>query len=96
MTYLVNREKPSTTYYVLHELSLRPNGGGSYGGSPHFRMWVPWRDESYKGQPGLDTIFEIAGESGEDSVNINPFGLGTKGVALKFTMDTTPGVDDTL
>lgn len=59
-------------------------------------MWVPWRDESYKGQPGLDTIFEIAGESGEDSVNINPFGLGTNGVALKFTMDTSPGADDTL
>ena len=97
MTFLVDRVAPgSTTFYVDHELSLRPTGGGSYGGSPHFSMTVPWRDEDYKGRPGKPTEFEFAGESQSemDSVEILPFGYGTTGVAVKFTMDTTPGVKD--
>jgi len=95
MTYLVDRFAPgSTTFYVWHELSLRPVGGGSYGGSPHFSMNVPWRDEAYKGNPGLATGFEFAGESETDSVDILPFGYGTTGVAVKFTMDTAPGAED--
>ena len=100
MTYLFYRMAGETTPYVWTELNISKDALAEFSGTPKYRMYVPWRDDAYPDppttttQPGLPTIFEFAGESESDSVEILPFGDGLKGIAIKFTMDTSAGVDD--